>query len=226
MDLQVHIKMNPALYIKDPEQSELGRKIIVNSISMIHDMGFEGFTFKKLSLEINTTEASIYRYFENKHRLLSYIINWYWTWLEYQFVFYTNNIGDPVKNIHTLIDLLIFELDDKFTSFDINKEKLYKIVVSESNKLYLTNHVEEDNKASMFKPYKDLCNRISMVFEDYNPTFKFPHSLASTLVETAHHQLYFAQYLPSLTDFGKAQNNEKLKAFLTCMIFSMLDNKK
>lgn len=218
--------MNPALYIKDPEQSELGRKIIVNSISMIHDMGFEGFTFKKLSLEINTTEASIYRYFENKHRLLSYIINWYWTWLEYQFVFYTNNIGDPVKNIHTLIDLLIFELDDKFTSFDINKEKLYKIVVSESNKLYLTNHVEEDNKASMFKPYKDLCNRISMVFEDYNPTFKFPHSLASTLVETAHHQLYFAQYLPSLTDFGKAQNNEKLKAFLTCMIFSMLDNKK
>lgn len=222
----MHIKMNPALYIKDPEQSELGRKIIVNSISMIHDMGFEGFTFKKLSLEINTTEASIYRYFENKHRLLSYIINWYWTWLEYQFVFYTNNIGDPVKNIHTLIDLLIFELDDKFTSFDINKEKLYKIVVSESNKLYLTNHVEEDNKASMFKPYKDLCNRISMVFEDYNPTFKFPHSLASTLVETAHHQLYFAQYLPSLTDFGKAQNNEKLKAFLTCMIFSMLDNKK
>lgn len=226
MDLQVQIKMNPALYIKDPEQSELGRKIIMSSISMIHDMGFEGFTFKKLSIEINTTEASIYRYFENKHRLLSYIINWYWTWLEYQFVFYTNNISDPVKNIHTLIDLLIFELDDKFTSFHINKEKLYKIVVSESNKLYLTNHVEEDNKASMFKPYKDLCKRISVVFEEYQPGFEFPHSLASTLVETAHHQLYFAQYLPSLTDFGKAQNNEKLKAFLTSMTFSMLDNKK
>lgn len=226
MDVQVQIKMNPALFIKDPELSELGKKIIMNSISMIHDIGFEGFTFKKLSLEINTTEASIYRYFENKHRLLSYIINWYWTWLEYQFVFYTNNITDPVKNIHTLIDLLVFELDDKFTSSHINKEKLYKIVVSESNKLYLTNHVEEDNKASMFKPYKDLCNRISSLFEEYHPGFKFPHSLASTLVETAHHQLYFAQYLPSLTDFGKAQNNEKLKAFLTSMIFSMLDNKK
>mgnify|MGYP001469411125 CR=1 FL=1 len=225
MDVQVQIKMNPALYIKDPEQSELGRKIIMSSISMIHDIGFEGFTFRKLSVQINTTEASIYRYFENKHRLLTYIINWYWTWLEYQFVFYTNNINDPIKNIHALIGLLVFELDDKFISSHINKEKLYKIVVSESNKLYLTSHVKEDNQAHMFKPYKDLCNRVSSIFITYNPDFKFPHSLASTLVETAHHQLYFAQYLPSLTDFGNAKNNEKLKAFLLVMVFSMLNDK-
>ena len=37
----------------------------------------EEFTFRKLAQKINTTEASVYRYFENKHRLLIYILAWY-----------------------------------------------------------------------------------------------------------------------------------------------------
>jgi hypothetical protein len=31
-----------------------------------------------LKLAKDTTEAGIYRYFENKHLLLTYIISWYW----------------------------------------------------------------------------------------------------------------------------------------------------
>lgn len=224
--MEIQIRLNPNLYIKDPEQSELGRNIIKHSIEMIHELGFESFTFKKLAANINTTEASVYRYFENKHRLLSYIINWYWTWMEYQFNFYTGNIKDPVKNINTLISLLAFELDDQFISTHINKNKLYNIVISESNKLYFTHHVEQDNNARMFKPYKDLCHRISIVFNSYNPKYKYAHSLASTLVETAHHQLFFAQYLPSLTDFDKRKTTDELKTFLSHMAFSILDNKK
>ena len=186
----------------------------------------ERFTFKKLSANINTTEASVYRYFENKHRLLSYIINWYWTWMEYQFNFYTGNTKNPVQNINTLISLLVFELDDQFISTHISKDKLYNIVTSESSKLYFTHHVEEDNQARMFKPYKDLCHRISLVFNEYNTSYRFSHSLASTLVETAHHQQFFARYLPSLTDFDKRKIKTELKAFLSHMAFSMLDSKK
>lgn len=224
--MEIQIRLNPNLYLKDPEQSELGRNIIKHSIEMIHDVGFESFTFKKLAANINTTEASVYRYFENKHRLLSYIINWYWTWMEYQFNFYTNTVKNPVQNINTLISLLVFELDDQFISAHINKDKLYNIVTSESNKLYFTHHVEEDNKARMFKPYKDLCHRISQVFNTYNAKYRFAHSLASTLVETAHHQIFFAHYLPSLTDFDKRKIKTELKAFLSHMAFSMLDGKK
>ena len=65
MKLHVQIKMNEELYLRNPEGSELGKKIIQYSIQMIHKNGFEAFTFKKLAEEINSTEASVYRYFEN-----------------------------------------------------------------------------------------------------------------------------------------------------------------
>ncbi|MFY7861276.1 MAG: TetR/AcrR family transcriptional regulator, partial [Chitinophagales bacterium] len=73
--------VNEHLYLKDPESTELGRKLVKNSVEMIYSLGFEQFTFKKLSIDLGTTEATVYRYFENKHRLLLYIINWYWLYL-------------------------------------------------------------------------------------------------------------------------------------------------
>jgi AcrR family transcriptional regulator len=80
----LYFKLNPHLYLRDPQQTELGQKIINASVVLIDTLGFEQFTFKKLAEEIDSTEASIYRYFENKHRLLLYLVGWYWTWLEYQ----------------------------------------------------------------------------------------------------------------------------------------------
>ncbi len=223
MDLQLHIKMNPNLFVRDPESSELGRNIVKHSVLMIYELGFEEFTFKKLSQQIGTTEASIYRYFENKHRILTYITTWFWTWLEYQLIFHTNNMTSSKQKIETIIKMLTYQLDDKFSLDHIDKNKLHQIVISEGDKSYLTKHVSEDNKAHLFKPYKDLCKRIAAVLLEYNPNYKFPHSLASTLMETAHHQTYFKDYLPSLTDFGKHPNNEPITTFLNSMVFSMLD---
>lgn len=226
MELHVHIKMTPGLYLKDPDQSELGRKIVSASIKMIHEIGFEAFTFRKLANEINTTEASIYRYFENKHRLLTYIISWFWVWMEYQMVFYTNNVIDARKKIDIILEILTFQLDDKFMSDYIDKEKLHHIIVAEGNKSYLTKHVEEDNKAKIFKPYKDLCHRMAIIFQEYNPKYPYPHSLSSTLIETAHHQVYFQEHLPSLTDFGNEKGIKGLTAFLQSITFNVLDNYK
>jgi len=226
MEIQLQIKMNTSLFLKDPEQSELGRNIIRYSIEMIEDIGFEHFTFRKLAISMGTTEASIYRYFENKHRLLTYIISWFWTWMEYQYVFYTNNIKEPEKRIETVISMMLFMLKDVFIVDYINKEKLQHIIVAEGNKQYLTKHVDKDNKAKLFKPYKDLCSRIADVFIEYNPKYKYPHSLASTLVETAHHQIFFAQHLPSLTDFAGQNINAQIKDFLTTMAFSCLNKNR
>jgi len=46
MEIQLQIKMNEKLFLRDPEQSELGQKIILHSIQLIHLNGFEAFTFK------------------------------------------------------------------------------------------------------------------------------------------------------------------------------------
>jgi len=224
MELQLQIKMNPRLYVRDPESSELGRNIVSHGISMIHEIGFEDFTFKKLAQRIGTTEASIYRYFENKHRLLTYVTTWFWTWLEYQLVFHTNNVKEASRKIDTVLRLLTFQEADRYMMEHIDKNILHQIVISEGNKSYLTKHVTEDNKAMLFKPYKDLCHRIAEIFLEYRPGFKYPHSLASTVIETAHHQLYFKDNLPRLTDFGKAKDAGELLLFLQHLVFSALDH--
>jgi len=223
MELQLQLKMNSKLYVRNPEASELGRNIIKYGILMIHEMGFEDFTFKKLSVKIGTTEAGIYRYFENKHRLLIYITAWFWTWMEYQLIFHTNNVKDPKQKINTIISLLTLQEKDQFILEHVNKDILHKIVIAEGDKSYLTKHVTEDNKAMLFKPHKDLCHRIAEIFLEYKPGFPFPHSLATTLIETAHHQMYFKDNLPSLTDFGNAKDVTMLVKYLNHMVFSSLD---
>lgn len=222
MELQLQIKMNPKLYLKDPEQSALGRSIIQHSIRMIHKVGFEDFTFKKLAIEIGTTEASIYRYFENKHRLLTYIIAWFWTWLEYQLVYHTNNVISAEEKVNVVIRLSTFQLSDQFTFDHIDRNQLYQISITEASKSYLTKHVTQDNKDRLFKPYKDLCGRIADIFAAYNPAYKFPRSLASTLLEMAHYQLFFKHNLPSLTDFRNQKDDSGITLFLQHLVFSAL----
>ena len=61
--MSISIRVNENLYLKDPTSTEIGIKILVEGLEMINDIGFESFTFKKLAQSINTTEATIYRYF-------------------------------------------------------------------------------------------------------------------------------------------------------------------
>jgi len=41
---------------------------------------------------------------------------------------------------------------------------------------------------------------VSDIILEINPTYKYPHMLISTIIEGAHHQRFFAQHLPRLTD--------------------------
>lgn len=222
MELSLKIKMNEKLFIRNPEETELGRKIIEYSIVLIHNIGFEAFTFKKLAEEITTTEAGIYRYFENKHRLLIYIVDWYWSWQEYRIIFHVNNVKNPETKIKKALQLLSAQVDDDITTNHINEKLLYEIVMCEGAKSFLTKHVTEDNKAKLFKPYKDLCARIAGFIKEYNPKYKYPHSLASTIIEMAHSQKFYMQNLPSLTDFGTPKDEKKLVAFLKDLVFSSI----
>jgi hypothetical protein len=143
--------------------------------------------------------------------------------MEYQLIFHTNNVSLPKQKISIVINLLTFREKDRFLLEHINKDLLHNIVISEGDKSYLTKHVTEDNKNMLFKPYKDLCHRIAQMFLEYKPGYPYPHSLASTLIETAHHQLFFKDNLPKLTDFGGMKNSDMLVKYLDHLVFSALD---
>jgi AcrR family transcriptional regulator len=223
MKLEVQIKMNPSLYLRDPEHSELGRNIIKFSIELIQKNGFEAFTFKKVAESIGTTEASVYRYFENKHKLLVYIISWYWGWLQFQINYQTNNIIDPVVKMKMVIKMLATNVEDDLMTSHVDESKLHKILITEGSKAYLTNHVGEDNKLQFFKPYKELCNKVVEIILELNPKYKYPHSLASTIIEVAHLQIFFMNNLPSLTDFDKTQKVDQIVEYIDHMVFSTLN---
>jgi hypothetical protein len=223
MGLQLQIKMNEKLFIKDPQQTELGKKIVLHSVQLIHDEGFEAFTFKKLAQSIGTTEAGIYRYFENKHRILIYITAWYWSWLEYQVTFHLNNISDPVVRLKKTITLLATPIDDSITTTYVNECILHQIIITEGTKAYLTKKVSIDNKDHLFKPYKDLCAKIGNIILECNPDYLYPKSLSSTIIEMAHLQTFFMHNLPSLTDFGNEKNEANIILFLESLVFSSLN---
>ena len=217
--------MNESLYLRNPETSELGRNIIKYSIELIHKSGFESFTFKKLSEAIGTTEAGVYRYFENKHNLLVYIVSFYWGWLEFQINYQTKNLKDPEIKIKKIIQLLAENVEDDISTGHIDESMLHQIVIAEGSKAYLTKNVTADNKLQFFKPYKDLCNVVGEIILEFNPKYKYPHSLASTIIEMAHLQNFFMNHLPSLTDFSKNKSVDQIVAFLNELTFSAIEKK-
>jgi hypothetical protein len=222
MDFQLSFKVNEHIYLRDPESSELGKQIVKNAIDLIYELGFEHFTFKKLATKMSTTEASIYRYFENKHRLLLYILNWYWSYMEFLVDFTIQNIQDPKEKLIKIITLFTKSLPESVGQLDYNKSYLNQIVLSESSKVYLIKEVKEINSFQVFKPYKDLCNKISEVMLNLNPSYNFSRSLSSTLIETAHSQQYFSKNLPRLTDVSNEKEDEFVFNFLSQLVFSAL----
>jgi AcrR family transcriptional regulator len=196
----IAFRLNKNLFLRDPQASELGEKIISHSIALIDQLGFEQFTFKKLAEKIDSTEASIYRYFENKHKLLLYLIDWYWTWLERRMEFNIQNLHDPVDKLKALLHTLTEEKEyDPDIAF-VDEAMLQRIVVSEFEKTYLTKNVDHDNKEGLFLPYKSVCKKIADAISEINSSYTHAHSLASTIMLSANHQLYYAKHLPSLTD--------------------------
>ncbi|MBL6448173.1 TetR/AcrR family transcriptional regulator [Fulvivirga sp. 29W222] len=218
--------MSSNLYLRDPQETELGRKILEVSIEMIDELGFEKFTFRKLAAKIESAEPSIYRYFENKHRLLVYLIAWYWNWLEYRIDFSTQNIAKPEKQLKIAIDVLTQKKEKDLLFPSIDEAALYRIVIAESDKTYLTKQVDDDNKEGLFLGFKSLCKKIAGYVRLVNPKYEFPHALVSTLMQMAHQQLFFSDHLPSLTEIGTTNENvyDMNRRFLTDMVFKTIDN--
>jgi AcrR family transcriptional regulator len=220
----IRIQLSKNLYLRDPQETELGKKIVRKSIEIIDEIGFEKFTFKKLAVSIESTEASVYRYFENKHRLLVYLIAWYWNWVEYVIDYQTNNIQDPHKKLKIAIGIITERkmMDPYFP--DINEEALYRIIIAESDKTYLTKQVDDDNKEGLFRGYKSLCKKIAAIIRQINPSYRYPHALTSTLLQASHQQVFYSQHLPSLTEmnFKSGDFNDQIFTFLYELVLNTI----
>ena len=196
----ISIAINEKLYVKNPETSNLGKKIIENSILLIDQIGFENFTFKKLGDRIGSNESSIYRYFESKHKLLLYLSSWYWGWMEYKLVFATNNIVSPLGKLKKAIAIVTEKIEDDYTTTHINESILNKIIIAEFTKTLLTKEVDQENKIGFFLVYKRVINRIIDMIVAVNPEYQFAKSLASSIVEGALHQHFLKDHLKTITN--------------------------
>jgi hypothetical protein len=126
------------------------------------------------------------------------------------------------EKLTNIIQLLTHELPESSGQLDYNKKYLHQIVITESSKVYLVKEVNEINRNHVFKPYKDLCAKIADVISAYNPKYKYPKTLSSTLVETSHFQQYFGNYLPNLTDNKNQADDEFVANFLHNLLFKVL----
>lgn len=216
---------NPKTCLKNPAESTLGRRILSESIQLIDEIGLEQFTFRKLANKIGSTEASVYRYFENKHKLLLYLVNWYWSWLANKIVTTTHHLSCPQNKLDTAIGFLASPISKDESIGYIDEIKLYKIIISESPKAYLVKEVDKENLDGVYLAYKGLCNILASFMISINPMYRHAHSLATTIIETCHNQVFFSLHLPRLTDL-EHEDYSTLKEFIIHLTTSTLFQNK
>ncbi|MBW4359680.1 TetR/AcrR family transcriptional regulator [Flavobacterium taihuense] len=202
----IKIQINEKLYVKDPETSPLGKKIIEESILLIDSIGFDNFTFKKLGEKIGSNESSIYRYFENKHKLLVYLSSWYWSWMEYRLVFSISNHSDSWEKLKKAIAIVTEKVEDDQKTLHINESILNKIIIAEFTKTFHTKEVDQENKEGFYFIYIRVINRLTTIIKEVNPEYLYAKSLASSIVEGAMHQHFLTDHMQSITDCNQTIN--------------------
>lgn len=217
-----NIQINKSLYIKDPSVSELGTNIVRGSIQLIDTLGFHDFTFRKLSLEIGTTEASIYRYFENKNKLMLYLINWYWWCIKTRISSETDRLESPESRLKKVIHILTtIPSTDTSSSFSVERA-LKTIIINESAKVVLTKEVDSVNNEGVFSVYKEVVERVAELIKEINSNYPYSNMLVSSMIEGSNQQHFFARHLPRLTN--KSHEKDTIESFYMDLIFKAIRN--
>lgn len=205
----MEVSINPGLYLKDPQSTRLGKRMVSYGIAMISEMGVEKFNFRKLGEEIGSNESSVYRYFENKHKFLIYLCSWYWGWLELRLVQETHAISDPSSRLEHAIDTLTQPVVPDSSYEHIDEVALHQIVVNEYSKPFLTREVDQQNRDGYFEIYKRLVHRLADMIRAVNPDYPYAVSLSSSVIEGSLHQFFLEQHFPSLTELEGVRNHTR-----------------
>jgi AcrR family transcriptional regulator len=223
MTVAIQISPNDSLFVKDPQASPTGRNILNHAIPLMQQIGFEKFTFKKLAERMGASEITVYRYFENKHKLLLYLLSWYWEWVKYSIILNIRNIADPEEKLRLAIRTVIDSRKRNSLVDYIDEVKLYELVVEESEKAYHTKQVDEENKMGLFLTLKSLKAELSAIILEINPNYLYPNSLSSTILEMSASLRFYANHLPSMSDITEVSNIEEyLAAYHESIAFAAL----
>ncbi|MBN8548612.1 MAG: TetR/AcrR family transcriptional regulator [Deltaproteobacteria bacterium] len=221
MTASISFVIDQSLYLRYPEETALGKKIVSESILMMDEEGYDAFTFKKLAARISSTEASVYRYFRNKHQLLCYLVSWYWTWLEYFIQFRTNNITDSRRKLEMAIAALLESDIDDPNIKHINEGILHRVVVAESARVYMPRPAEISDYHGILRGYNLMCARLMEFIKGIDPKYKYTRELVDTLLSISHNRL-FTMY-QSNDRKAKRRDARSLEVFLNHLVFTSLN---
>jgi AcrR family transcriptional regulator len=205
--LQIRVQDN--LFIRDPAETDLGRRIVSEGILLMDELGFDAFTFKKLASKISSTEASVYRYFESKQQFLQYLVSWYWNWLDFIIDYRTQNVEDPAERLMSCIEAIAES--DKYDPMisHINEAVLHRIIIAESARVYMTKQIGKAKRKNLFDDYGVIVKRISGIIREIKPRYKYSETLAMTLIISIHRQMFHQDFMQSS---GKSSKKKSPKA--------------
>jgi len=185
-------------------------------------LGMEKFTFKKLAEDIGSTEASMYRYFESKHQLMSYMLAWYWSRMSYLIDYRTSNISDPMENLKIAIEILTESAKDDPATTHVDESALHKIIVVESSKWYNAK-MKKSEKEARIDAYRELCLNLAGMIKDINPKYKYAKALVITILLAIQRQNFFKDHYPELTEVSrKTGSSKEIRKFVEDLAFSAL----
>lgn len=149
---------------------------------------------------MGSTEASVYRYFENKYKLLSYLVAWYWDYMHFLILLDIRNIEDPKRKMNIMIDTLVLVKNNTATPDYINIGLLHTIVVENASKVYHNKQVDTLIKEGYYMNLQKLVNTIARNILEINPEFQYPKSIATNVIDLSLNSEYYIEHLPGLTD--------------------------
>ncbi len=187
-------------------KQEMYDRLLQAAESEFAESGYEGATVAAIARRAEVSAGNVYRYFENKHKLLLYLTSWYWGWMEYRLVLETNNIADGKTRLLKAIEIVTEKIEDDTATQHINEAILNNIIVLEFTKTFLTKEVDQENREGFFLVYKKVVNRLVQMITEVNPNYPFARSLASSIVEGALHQHFLKDHLKTITDCNETQS--------------------
>lgn len=223
--LNMDVQVRERVFTKDPSGTELGHRILRTSIELIDALGFEAFTMAKLAKALGTAEASVYRYFANKHRLLVYLVDWYWAWREIKLAFDTANIADKRERLERGVRSVSSPITERGRHEYVDLQALYRIAVNESAKAWFTKEVAAGDSDGHFGSFIRLSHRLRDLILDAKPGHPHAHDLAALVLEGNGSLRFFHENLPAL--FGKAaKGKDAVTDLLVHLVLTSIDTKR
>lgn len=203
--VNIVIDINETIFIRDPLQTSLGRNIIKYSIELLDELGFEAFNFKRLAQRMESTEASVYRYFENKYKLLAYLVAWYWDYMHFMILMGLRVIDNPKDKLYHIVETLVRSINDSTAPDYIDLGKLHHLVVENASRVYHNKQVDDLKKEGFYTNLQKLVKTISDIILEADAEFKYPKALATTVVDMCLNSEYNIEHFSHLTDVADTQ---------------------